>query len=269
MGEGCRELCVETIFAGIFERLCPGIFASDGPSPKHGVTVGLEEVPAVVVWFCLQNISSLFQTEFPGRRGTHEYEDERIRVCPQGCEPHPVCLHVEKSHASGRFAWHRDVHQEVEQHDYQVIPDCRQEEYVFEATLWCDTQGQTARCLENYWSHPEGGYLLIKFVFCDDWIPLARIVFYFINDRPNSFFKWSPSFWIVLCFPQEVLDSILGHVGAASWERCVWSDENLSSKKMYPGFQFAGKGQWAARLRTGAANYHPDVNVFSIRLWVC
>ena len=31
---------------------------------------------------------------------------------------------------------------------------------------------------------------------------------------------------------------------------------------MYPGFQFAGKGQWAARLRTGAANYHPDVNVF-------
>ena len=48
---------------------------------------------------------------------------------------------------------------------------------------------------------------------------------------------------------QEVLHGILKHVNAVGWENACWSDDNLSTKKLYPGFQFAGKQQWTSRLR--------------------
>ena len=48
---------------------------------------------------------------------------------------------------------------------------------------------------------------------------------------------------------QEVLAGILKHVNTQGWEQCCWSDDNLSTKKLYPGFQFAGKQQWVPRLR--------------------
>ena len=48
---------------------------------------------------------------------------------------------------------------------------------------------------------------------------------------------------------QEVLHGILKNVNAVSWENACWSDDNLSTKKLCPGFQFAGKQQWTARQR--------------------
>ena len=49
---------------------------------------------------------------------------------------------------------------------------------------------------------------------------------------------------------EETLDLILAHVQECGWEKSVWSDENLSTKKLYPGFQFNAKGQqWTQRLR--------------------
>jgi hypothetical protein len=40
-------------------------------------------------------------------------------------------------------------------------------------------------------------------------------------------------------------------VGNVGWENACWSDDNLSSKKLYPQFQFPAKGKnWQARIRT-------------------
>ena len=34
------------------------------------------------------------------------------------------------------------------------------------------------------------------------------------------------------------------------WDHCSWSEENLSSKKLYPGFQFQAKSKkWLPRLK--------------------
>lgn len=53
------------------------------------------------------------------------------------------------------------------------------------------------------------------------------------------------------CRFQEVLSSILAHVGELGWTNCVWGDENLATKKLYPNFQFTAKGTvWQNRLRT-------------------
>ena len=50
-----------------------------------------------------------------------------------------------------------------------------------------------------------------------------------------------------LCSP-EVRAMILKHVLLMSWHACAWSDDNLSSKKMYMGYKFPGRGKaWSAR----------------------
>ena len=52
------------------------------------------------------------------------------------------------------------------------------------------------------------------------------------------------------CAPLAVVSCILGHVGRLSFSQCVWTDDNLSSKRMYTGHQFSAKGKkWLARLR--------------------
>ncbi len=54
-----------------------------------------------------------------------------------------------------------------------------------------------------------------------------------------------------LWFEQAVLQIILGHVAAMGWENCCWSDDNLSSKKLFPKFQFPSKTKkWLARMKT-------------------
>jgi hypothetical protein len=52
-------------------------------------------------------------------------------------------------------------------------------------------------------------------------------------------------------FVQDVLASILVHVGNVGWDASCWTDDNLSSKKLYPGFQFPSKSKkWVSRLKT-------------------
>ena len=52
-------------------------------------------------------------------------------------------------------------------------------------------------------------------------------------------------------FFEEVLASILAHVGSLGWDASCWTDDNLSSKKIYPGYQFPSKSKkWVARLKT-------------------
>ena len=44
---------------------------------------------------------------------------------------------------------------------------------------------------------------------------------------------------------------IVHHVGEHSWDNCCWSDDNLSSKKLYPKYQFPSKSKkWLPRLQT-------------------
>ncbi len=38
--------------------------------------------------------------------------------------------------------------------------------------------------------------------------------------------------------PEVCLQKILDHVGNVGWSAAVWSDDNLSTKKFYPRFQF-------------------------------
>ena len=50
---------------------------------------------------------------------------------------------------------------------------------------------------------------------------------------------------------QEILSLIVEHVSAMGWEACCWSDDALSSKKLYPKYQFPAKTQkWLSRVRT-------------------
>ena len=50
---------------------------------------------------------------------------------------------------------------------------------------------------------------------------------------------------------QDILDEILGHVAKHGWDGSVWSDDNLSSKKLYPKFQFPSKSKaWLPRTKT-------------------
>ncbi|CAK0808477.1 unnamed protein product [Prorocentrum cordatum] len=51
--------------------------------------------------------------------------------------------------------------------------------------------------------------------------------------------------------PKKALDSILAHVGNLGWQQCVWSEEVLSNKKIYPKFNFPCKSKkWIPRVRT-------------------
>ena len=55
---------------------------------------------------------------------------------------------------------------------------------------------------------------------------------------------------IDLTFSQEILAQILAHVGNVGWDSSCWSDDNLSSKKLYPSFSFPSKSKkWAGRLK--------------------
>jgi hypothetical protein len=49
---------------------------------------------------------------------------------------------------------------------------------------------------------------------------------------------------------EDVMNQILMHVSRVGWECAIWSDDNLCSKKLYPGFQFSAKSKaWLPRLR--------------------
>ena len=53
------------------------------------------------------------------------------------------------------------------------------------------------------------------------------------------------------CAPRKALDSILEHVGSLGWGDCVWTEEALANKKVYPKHQFSSKSKkWASRIRT-------------------
>ena len=62
------------------------------------------------------------------------------------------------------------------------------------------------------------------------------------------------------CRFQEVLSSILAHVGELGWTNCVWGDENLATKKLYPNFQFTAKGHGLAEPTQDNSN--SDNNLF-------
>ena len=50
---------------------------------------------------------------------------------------------------------------------------------------------------------------------------------------------------------QEILSLIVEHVSAMGWEACCWSDDALSSKKIYPKYQFPAKTKkWLSRVKT-------------------
>ena len=47
-----------------------------------------------------------------------------------------------------------------------------------------------------------------------------------------------------------MLDEILNHVGTLGWENCAWTEENLASKRLFPGHVFPAKNRkWQQRLR--------------------
>ena len=49
---------------------------------------------------------------------------------------------------------------------------------------------------------------------------------------------------------EDVLDEILNHVGTLGWENCAWTEENLASKRLFPGHVFPAKNRkWQQRLR--------------------
>ena len=53
------------------------------------------------------------------------------------------------------------------------------------------------------------------------------------------------------------MDRILQHAWDLGWTQCFWSDENLASKKIYPGYQFPCKSKaWTPRVRTSAKSMH-------------
>lgn len=85
-----------------------------------------------------------------------------------------------------------------------------------------------------------------------DWGPIHRpyqIIIHRIISTHSSIVI-SESIKIVFdANPQDVLEDILNHVQTFSWDQCAWSDDTLSSKKLYPGWSFPGKGQWQSRLR--------------------
>ena len=65
------------------------------------------------------------------------------------------------------------------------------------------------------------------------------------------------AFAIKLLFEQgsaDVIMSLMKHVSEYGWQFCGWSEEALSTKKLYEGFQFHAKNKaWAARLKTTLA----------------
>lgn len=75
------------------------------------------------------------------------------------------------------------------------------------------------------------------------------------------FYKFSSLYTSLYCdsatdldrslFWQAVLSVILDHVSELGWENSTWTDDNLSSKKLYPKFQFPARSKkWYARMKT-------------------
>ena len=61
---------------------------------------------------------------------------------------------------------------------------------------------------------------------------------------------------MVTTAPRNVVDSILSCVSSFGWAGCPYSDDSLSSRKIYPGFQFrcTTSRKWMTRLKTSAAS---------------
>ncbi|CAK0897612.1 unnamed protein product [Prorocentrum cordatum] len=56
--------------------------------------------------------------------------------------------------------------------------------------------------------------------------------------------------------PRAGLESILEHVGSMGWGSCVWTEDVLASKKIYPNHQFASKSKkWTARVKTSEESF--------------
>lgn len=56
--------------------------------------------------------------------------------------------------------------------------------------------------------------------------------------------------------PRAGLDSILDHVGSMGWDSCVWTEDTLASKKIYPNHQFASKSKkWTSRVKTSEESF--------------
>ncbi|CAK8987791.1 Uncharacterized protein SCF082_LOCUS1126 [Durusdinium trenchii] len=50
--------------------------------------------------------------------------------------------------------------------------------------------------------------------------------------------------------PQDVLDNILTHVGVMGWSESCWTEDNLASKRLFPGHSFHTRSRkWASRLK--------------------
>ena len=47
--------------------------------------------------------------------------------------------------------------------------------------------------------------------------------------------------------PPAFLDLVLEHVGEFTWDVCMWSEDGLACKKIYPGFQFSARSKQFAK----------------------
>ena len=56
--------------------------------------------------------------------------------------------------------------------------------------------------------------------------------------------------------PRAGLESILDHVGSMGWDSCVWTEDVLACKKIYPNHKFASKSKkWTPRVKTSDESF--------------
>ena len=170
-----------------------------------------------------------------------QHEDFCKTFVAQGQQPCPMRVHSQEPHGGWWSDRNWNIYKKMECNDHPKLHDFGSQDDVLETALWSHHQGRTI----SEPSYDDG--LSFFFFITNNWSMIQVQIWNFSFCYSRSL--WPQQFQIF----QETLDLILAHVQECGWEKSVWSDENLSTKKLYPGFQFNAKGQqWTQRLRSEA-----------------
>ena len=170
-----------------------------------------------------------------------QHEDFCKTFVAQGQQPCPMRVHSQEPHGGWWSDRNWNIYKKMECNDHPKLHDFGSQDDVLETALWSHHQGLTI----SEPSYDDG--LSFFFFTTNNWSMIQVQIWNFSFCYSRSL--WPQQFQIF----QETLDLILAHVQECGWEKSVWSDENLSTKKLYPGFQFNAKGQqWTQRLRSEA-----------------
>ena len=90
----------------------------------------------------------------------------------------------------------------------------------------------------------------ISLTGCDDVCVVQRMRNKTSTKEPQHVGNNAMSLKLLFDVSDSILDSILGHVDDLGWQDCMWNEDNLANKKIFPGHQYSAMSKkWGQRIK--------------------